>query len=387
MKKAIQFGAGNIGRGFIGALLAQSGYHVVFADVNQMIVDQINKDKEYWINVLDKEVKKEHIENISACNVNDELLINHIIEAEIITTAVGPRVLPKIAPVIAEGINKRHKDGKEFYLNIIACENMVGASEFLKEEVLKFLNEEEVEYLNKYVGFPNSAVDRIVPPSQGNRDSILQVDVEAFHEWIVDITGFKGDVPQINGMEVTDRLIAYVERKLFTLNTGHAITAYLGFLKGYKTISESIADANIYHYVKGAMEESGAALIRKHNFDPDMHAKYIEKILNRFSNPYLRDEVLRVGREPLRKLGREDRLVKPLLTALGYGIECKALILGIAAALHYENPEDEQSMELRNMIREIGIAKTLEKVTGISEDTEVGNKIVEVYKNIKEYIS
>ena len=53
MKKAIQFGAGNIGRGFIGAVLEKAGYHVVFADVNEQIVDRINRDKGYTVQIMD----------------------------------------------------------------------------------------------------------------------------------------------------------------------------------------------------------------------------------------------------------------------------------------------------------------------------------------------
>ncbi|KRQ86463.1 Mannitol-1-phosphate 5-dehydrogenase [Caloramator mitchellensis] len=386
MKKAIQFGAGNIGRGFIGALLSQSGYHVVFADVNQAVIDEINKVKGYQINVLGTDVSKEYIENISACSVMDAEIFNHIAEAEIITTAVGPNVLPKIAPTLAEGIRRRIAAGNKSYLNIIACENMVGGSESLREEVKKSLNSDEIEFLNSYVGFPNSAVDRIVPPASNSDRNILEVDVETFHEWIVDKTGFKGEIPNIKGMELTDKLIAFVERKLFTLNTGHAITAYLGFLKGYATIKESIEDKVIYKYVKGAMEESGEALIKKHGFDADAHNKYIEKILGRFKNPYLKDEVLRVGREPLRKLSSKDRLVNPLLTAVGYGIECNNLILGIAAAMHYENKDDAQAIELRRMIDELGVGKALEKATGIEENSELGVKIVNTYKNIKSLI-
>lgn len=388
MKLAIQIGAGNIGRGFIGALLSKSGYHVIFADINQAVIDKINEDKGYQINVLGTEVAKEFIENISACSVLDDVLKEKIAKADIITTAVGPGVLTKIAPTIADGIKKRKNIENKSYLNIIACENMVGGSDFLKQEVIKYLNEEEIEFLNSYIGFPNSAVDRIVPPiADSNNRGLLEVDVETFHEWIVDKTGFKGEIPNIVGMELTDNLIAFVERKLFTLNTGHAITAYLGFLKGYKTIRESIQDEVIYKYVKSAMQESGAALIKKHGFNADLHAKYIEKILGRFSNPYLLDEVLRVGREPMRKLSKSDRLINPLLTAHGYGIDCNSLIVGVAAALHYRNDEDSQAVELKNLISEIGVGKTLEKVSGIEKNSDLGIKIIDTYNKIKEIIA
>src|SRR3712207_4353674 len=114
-------------------------------------------------------------------------------------------------------------------------------------------------------------------------------------------------------MELTDNLMAFVERKLFTLNTGHLISAYLGKQAGVKWIKEAIAIDSVKTAVKATMEESGAVLIKRYNFDPAAHAAYIEKILKRFANPYLNDDVNRVGREPIRKLSANDRLIKPLL--------------------------------------------------------------------------
>lgn len=114
----------------------------------------------------------------------------------------------------------------------------------------------------------------------------IDVVVENYYEWNVEEASFKGAVPQINGMNLADNLMAYIERKLFTLNTGHCITAYLGNYKGFKTIDESIADEEIFKTVKKAMQQSGMALVNKYGFDKDAHFKYIDKILNRFKNPY-----------------------------------------------------------------------------------------------------
>lgn len=135
--KAIQFGAGNIGRGFIGALLSKAGYHVVFADVNKEVIDKINEDKKYTIHVMDVNCEEIVVENISGViSINDEIL-DEIKEAEIITTAVGLVVLPRIAPTIAKGIQLRKEAGIKTPLNIIACENAIKASSQLKAEVEK----------------------------------------------------------------------------------------------------------------------------------------------------------------------------------------------------------------------------------------------------------
>ena len=381
MKKAIQFGAGNIGRGFIGSLLSKAGYHVVFADVNTEIIDKINKDKEYTIHVMDTVCSEEKVNDISGViSINNEIY-KEIVEAEIITTAVGPVVLPRIAPTIAKGIALRKENGVKNYLNIIACENAIKASSQLEEEVKKYLTKDEVDYLEEFVGFPNCSVDRIVPPVKS--ENILDVVVENYYEWNVEEKAFKGEIPKIEGMNLVDNLMAYIERKLFTLNTGHAITAYFGYLKGYETIEESIKDEVIYDFVKKAMIESGKGLIAKYNFDEEAHYKYIDKIIDRFKNPYLKDDVARVGREPLRKLNENDRLIKPLITARGFNINTDNLLLGVGAALHYDNKEDSQSVQLQSLINEKGIKASLAEISKISGDTDVLDKIEKYYDEVK----
>lgn len=376
MKKAIQFGAGNIGRGFIGALLSQADYHVVFADINEEMINELNNKKSYQIHILDLEQRQETITNVSGVLSNGPDIVSTIEEADIITTAVGPNVLKIIASTIAAGIEARKASNKGT-LNIIACENMVGASSHLKEQVYSHLSEDSKAYADQNIGFANCSVDRIVPPYQG--ENILDVGVESFYEWIVEEPSLKGETPNIPGMKLTDNLIAYVQRKLFTLNTGHAITAYLGFLEGIETIEQGINNEAIRSVVRQAMEESGEALIKKHGFDKDEHYKYIDKIEKRFKNPYIRDEVIRVGREPLRKLGPADRLVGPANMAIEYGLKHDALLTGIAAAFHYDNPQDPQSADLQGQIKAKGIEVVITEVTGFAAGSEDHRSISEKY--------
>lgn len=380
MKKAIQFGAGNIGRGFIGALLEQSGYHVIFGDVNQAVIDKINEDKCYTVHVMDVECSEEKITNISGMDSTKPEIIKEMSEAEIITTAVGLVILPRIAPSIAEAIKLRMKNGNDKCLNIIACENAIKASSQLKEAIYNILDDETKAYADKYIGFPDCSVDRIVPPVKS--ENFIDVVVEKYYEWNVEQASFKGEIPKINGMNLADNLMAYIERKLFTLNTGHAITSYLGFLKGYSTVDESISDEKIYNIVKSAMTESGNGLIAKYKFDKEAHLKYIDKIIARFKNKYLQDDVTRVGREPLRKLSPTDRLVKPLTTALEYGFTVDNLITGIGAALNYNNPNDAQSVEMNKKINDLGVKKAFSEISGIT-DEEILNSIEKAYITAK----
>lgn len=366
MKKAVQFGAGNIGRGFIGALLSQAGYHVTFADVAEPVIDKINADKTYTVHVMDVQCEDQTITGIRGVNSTKPEAIQAIAEAELVTTAVGLVILPRIAPAIAAAIEKRRADGMKEPMNIIACENAIRATLQLKEAVYGALSEEGKAYADEYVGFPDCAVDRIVPPVKS--ENFIDVVVESYFEWDVERSGFRGEIPEIPGMSLVDDLMAYIERKLFTLNTGHCITAYLGKLRGLPTIDKAIADPDVFATVYAAMQESGAGLIKKHDFDAEKHVAYINKIIGRFKNPYLQDDVTRVGREPLRKLSPTDRLIKPLTTAAGYGLPVGHLITGVGAALRYDNPEDKQSVELQAKIAEKGVRAAAAEVTGLANE-------------------
>ena len=376
MKKAIQFGAGNIGRGFIGAVLSEAGYQVVFADVNELVVNKINEDGKYTVAIMDTECTEQVITNISAVDSRSPELAKEIAQAQVVTTAVGLGILPRIAGALAAGIAERQAQGITDYLNVIACENGLRASSQLKDHVYSHLSDEQKAYADEYVAFPDCSVDRIVPPIKS--ENPIDVVVEKFYEWNVERASIKGEL-KMEGMNLADNLIAYIERKLFTLNTGHAITAYLGNLKGLKTIADSIADEEIYTIVKAAMQESGEGLVAKYGFDHDAHFAYIDKIIGRFRNPHLQDDVTRVGREPLRKLSANDRLIKPTMTAIEHGFATPNLVLGIGAALHYNNPEDPQSVQLQQAISEVGVAKAFEQFSGVSADSELAAQVLAAY--------
>lgn len=375
--KALHFGAGNIGRGFIGKLLADAGVEVTFADVNQTVLDLLNSRKSYSVHVVGEQERVERVNNVSAVNSGSEAAAALITEADLVTTAVGPQILAKIAGTIAKGLVLRHQQGNVQPLNIIACENMVRGTSQLKQHVFAALPQDEQAWVEQHVGFVDSAVDRIVPPADSSDP--LEVTVETFSEWIVDQTQFKGQPPAIAGMELTDNLMAFVERKLFTLNTGHAITAYLGQRAGLQTIRDAILDPAIRRVVKGAMEESGAVLIKRYGFDADKHAVYINKILGRFENPYLHDDVERVGRQPLRKLSAGDRLIKPLLGTLEYGLPHANLIQGIAAAMSYRSEQDPQAQELAELLNTLGPKAALAQISGLPAESEVVEEAVAVY--------
>ena len=377
--KALHFGGGNIGRGFIGKILAEAGYEVVFADINMTVIDRLNQDHGYTVHVVGEGVdQKETVKNVRGINSGDEAAVTaEISDATLVTTAVGPPVLEILAPLLARSLAARYRAGGA-PLNIIACENMVRGSSFLKEKVLAAAGD-DAALIDANTGFVDCAVDRIVPPVRGGDADPLAVTVEVFSEWIVDSTQFKGAVPAIAGMIATDKLMAFIERKLFTLNTGHTALAYFGQLAGKKTVGEAMQDDAVRQAAEAVMKESGAVLIRRYAFDPAAHRAYIDKILKRFANPYLHDGIDRVARQPLRKLGAQERFIKPLNGMLEYDLPHDATVRAIAATLHYHNPDDPQAVEMQYYRQAHGIAATLAKYSDF-DNTAVVAEIEAAYQ-------
>ncbi|AZB41316.1 mannitol-1-phosphate 5-dehydrogenase [Bacillus sp. FJAT-42376] len=379
MKSTIHFGAGNIGRGFIGALFSQSGYHVTFVDIADEIINKLNEEKSYKVKTAADPQEVMEIANVSGLNnmKQEQEVIEAIGQAEYVTTAIGPNILPRIAPLIAKGIEKRLGEN-DAPLYIIACENQIGATDILKGHILEQLDGETKAKLEGRVFFFNSAVDRIVP-IQNNQGS-LDVLVETYYEWVVETNQ---EIPHVEGMMTVPDLAPFIERKLFTVNTGHAVTAYFGWLAGKETIDEALNDETISEQVKNTLKETGAYLVKTYGLDQGEHDKYIGKIIGRFQNPYLHDGVSRVGRSPLRKLGPEDRLVKPARESNRLGLPTENLAKAIAAALLFDVKDDSESVELQKMVSEHGIVHVLTEVSKLDRESSLVKEIAAQYEQLK----
>ncbi|MEM7344938.1 MAG: mannitol-1-phosphate 5-dehydrogenase [Chloroflexota bacterium] len=379
VNQAVQFGAGNIGRGFIGVMLSKAGYGVTFVDVVDTLLEHLNRDKKYTIReVSESQTESVTVENVNAIDGRAEAdVVSALAQTSLVTTAVGPNVLPIIAKAIAKGIQKRAELKIETPLNIIACENQINNSQILRGYVFEGLSEAERAYADQHVGFPNCVVDKVVtsPTEEEQAANPLLVIGEGTGLLIVDQTGFVGDPPVLSGMELTDNLPAYVEQKIFTLNTAHAVTAYLGYLRSYEFIHESLQDVVIYQIVSGVLEECSAVLVKRHGLDEATQRSYVGTVLGRFTNATLPDPVTRVAREPKRKLGPGDRLIQPALLALEMDIEPTQLATGIAAALLYDHTDDPEAMEIRGTITENGLDAALATYCGLDSDHELARLI------------
>lgn len=374
MNSAVQIGAGNIGRGFIGMLLSQAGYKVTFADVQEDMVKELAAKGGYEVEVVGDKKEVVQVSNVDAKLSQDPEVINILADADIVTTSVGPLVFKYIVPNIVKAIKTGVDNGRSKPMNIIACENAVRATSMLKALVVDAIDIEMPEWVN----FVDAAVDRIVPPMEAGED-ITKVRVEEFCEWLVEASAFKGAIPEIKGMTPVDNLEAGVERKLFTLNTGHAVCAWLGQYLGFPTIKEAIEDPKVMALVKGIMTQSGNALVAKHGFSPEAHAAYIEKILKRFANPFIVDSVERVGRQPVRKLSKGERIASPVLAAINNNLPYEKLLLGAAAAMHFSSEDDPQVAEMAGLLEAKSPSQVFDDLSGLEG---LGSQVEAFYKDM-----
>ncbi|CAL4325924.1 Mannitol-1-phosphate 5-dehydrogenase [Buchnera aphidicola (Protaphis terricola)] len=381
--KAVHFGSGNIGRGFIAKILLKSGFDFTFVDVNKKIIDSLNYHKEYNIKLVGYNFEKIiNIKNFHAIYIDHPNILNVISNSNLITTAIGVNSLNKITSILIEGIKLKIKLKSKIPLNIIACENKIKASSYLKEIILKHFPLKYHEYFNQYIGFVDCSIDTIIPSMISFEKNNLSLIAENFQEWIVDKRQFKGIIPNITNMTISNNLRVFIDRKFLTLNTGHAIAAYLGAIKKYKTIYESIKDNEIEDIVKNSMKESGLTLIKKYRLNKKNHFFYIDKILTRFKNPFLLDKVKRIARNPLQKLGKNERLITPLLLTKKYNLLNSNLIKGIAAALHYKNKDDLESIKMSNLIKKLGIKFILNKISNLELNSKEIDLIFHEYNKI-----
>ncbi|MNB67275.1 Mannitol-1-phosphate 5-dehydrogenase [compost metagenome] len=381
--RAVHFGAGNIGRGLIGPILSDSGYEVCFVARNERQVNQLRERGQYPVTLANDNRDRFTVDNVTAIRLSDtEEVAEAIAGAELVTTAVGITALKDIAETIARGIELRlSREGMKVKpLHVMACENGIGSGQQLKRSVYRHMNKPLRELAERCVAFPNVMVDRIVPV-QKNKDP-LEVLVEPYSEWVIPRSGLIGGDPELKGARYVESLDPYLERKLFTMNTGHCCAAYFGFLEGWPTVQKAMSDPGVRQRVYGVLKETGEVLIRKHGFDPAVHERYISKTMTRFSNPNFSDKITRVARSPLRKLSPNDRLVKPALLAYEYGLDTPNLISAIASALFFDHPGDPEALSLQESLRTTGIHAVIEDRLGLLSSHPLHSMITASFESL-----
>lgn len=379
MKKAVMYGAGNIGRGFIGKAFSESGYEVCFVDVAEDVVEKLNEDKSYPVRIVSNDTDSIAIvKNARAINGKYiDSVAMEITGADIMATAVGVNALPHIIKPLCQGLRKRFEEGGKA-LNIIICENLIDADKFMRKMIEQELGPSYKAALDEKLGLVEASIGRMVPvmTDEMKEGNMLTVWVEPYDELPVDKAAFKGDIPEIKGLVPFSPFGFYIKRKLYIHNMSHAMCAYLGWRKGYSYIYECINDNNIKSQTCAAMTQAAKALHNEYGVPLEELCAHIEELSARFGNVALSDTVDRVGRDPLRKLRNNDRLIGAALYCMSQGYSPSDLTDGIIAALHYDNPEDEAASRMQHMIREQGVKAFLTTHCGLDEDSPLLKKVL-----------
>lgn len=374
--KAVMYGGGNIGRGFIGALLSESGYEVTFIDVMDKVVLPLQQEHCYPVRIVSTEGHTDKlIRNVTAVNGNDvEAAAAVIAECDLMATAVGVNILKFIVPNIKAGLKKRFAESDR-PLNIIICENLMDANKVLEGMLKAGEDEEFCRLMDERVGLVEASIGKMVPvqtPEMQDGEP-LRVCTEAYGFLPVDGAAFKGEIPPVKDMIPFDPFDFYIKRKLYVHNMGHATCAYLGLYRGQEYIYESIDDPWVKLLVENAMLESAQALSGKYGVNMAEITRHIEDLLYRFTNAALKDTCKRVGGDQKRKLAPADRLIGSSLLCLSQGV-CPAFIaVGAAGAVYEYLKETEQAQTSENA------AAVLKELSGEEAAAKLGDRILAMY--------
>jgi len=388
LRRAVIFGAGNVGRGFLGQLFSESGYLVTFVDIDVPLIETMRSRRSYTIRLVDnertQEVRVGPVTGLLSCET--EAVAVALAAATLGATAVGARALPQIAPLVAAGVALRARKGVTMPLNIIVCENLRDAATVFRGLVHEALDAPYAHYLATQIGFVGTVIGRMVPelaPELRAEDPTLIV-AEPYKELPVDGSGFVGEAPQVVGMELCGNFELYTARKLYLHNMGHAVLGYLGYRRGHVLAYKALEDPEIRPIFCGAMEEALKGIVSHYGASEEWLRAHVADLTARFANRVLADSVFRLARDPLRKLAASDRLVGAARMSEMTGVSPLNLAWAIAGALSFDSSQDPTAVELQERIAAEGVESVLESVCEISRDEPLGVAILGRYRRLHE---
>lgn len=345
--KIVIFGAGKIGRSFIGQLFSRSGYEVIFVDINSQLIRELNLRNEYRVIIRAEEGERTlFIKNVRGIVLEDsEKIIRELAGTSLAAISVGQQGLAKAIPVIARALIERRRRGGDQAIDLIIAENMRDADQFMKKELYRCL---PLDFpLDEMIGLVETSIGKMVPimSEKDVQEDPLQVFAEPFNTLIVARKAFINPVPRVKGLEAKEHIKAWVDRKFFIHNLGHATAAYLGYRRypDYKYIYEVLNDPGILKATRQTMLQSAGILMALYpgEFSASQLTEHIDDLLYRFRNKALGDTVFRVGCDLYRKLGPSDRLVAPITAAIRLHMPYDLILASLDAALSFR-ARDEQ---------------------------------------------
>lgn len=367
-RTAVQFGAGNVGLGFTGHLFHSSGLTTTFVDLDAGLVERLNRYNSYVLDLVGP-TRFETIEigPVRAVLATDrQAVIAELAGAELACTAVGPRAVSHVAPLLAEAQEQRDEP-----LPVLLCENELGIAGRLALE----LSRGDFTAAAARLGLTECVVSRMVPADRPGDGGPVRLRAEDYATLPVDGKVWRPE-RAIEGIVPVSPFISWYERKLYVHNAGHAAAAYLGAAAGFSLISEALADHAIAARTAGVMQASGRALVARYHVDADEMDQHVRQLLLRMANPHLADRVDRVARDPLRKLGSGDRLIGAARLCEEEGIDWSDLACAITAAVQYRCADDPAASELAALYDRSGRAGVLEEVCGLGPHTSLYQKLL-----------
>lgn len=380
------FGAGKIARGFIGHLLYLSKIPFTFIEKAEPLADLLNTRGKYTVNILGHSEKNCEVTGFQALSfAQEEAAADAIARADTVFTAVGGKNLPTLVPILLKGIEKKAEAGGN--LNIVTCENWKLPAGVLKEGIEAQIGEAEKRYYAEHVGITEAVIMRsaIEPGEALLKKDPLVVNVQDFWELPVDASRIVGSLPDIRGLKLIPEFTGFLERKFYTYNAANGTVSYLGALLGYEKLADAAHDERILQILEGVYQETAQALSKKHHFPLEEQLAFTRTSKKKLQDRTIEDFIERNARDPLRKLGKDDRLVGSARLVEEYGMEPHSLCTAIAAAVYYENENDGSAVELRRLREEKGIDAVLEQVCGLDAQGTLGKLVKEKIGLLKEW--
>lgn len=391
------FGAGKIGRSFIGQLFSRGGYEVVFADVDPIIIDALNLNGQYSV-IIKSEEKNETlvVKNVRGISARQtEVVIHELATADIAAVSVGKMALSNIIPALAEALVHREKITPGRALDLIIAENMRDAAAFIEGQLKKIVPKNFP--LSQRLGLIETSIGKMVPimPAALQEQDPLLVYAEPYNQLILDKDAFINPIPDVAGLEPRSPMKAWVDRKSFIHNFGHAALAYYGNLKHpeCRYLYELLAHRDTYDFTQKSMQSAAKVLLQMYPevFSPADLENHILDLLKRFANKALGDTVYRVGIDLGRKLGPDDRIIGILRQAQQCKLDIDMYCKVVALALHFDAKDDEGEMFeadriLLKRVETDGLQAILVKICKFDKkaDIEVLNLINQYYEEFAE---
>jgi len=343
--KIIIFGAGKIGRSFIGQLFGRSGYKLVFVDADKSLINLLNERKSYRIVIKGEADEEIIISNLEAISAFDrESIRKAVATSGIIAVSVGKNAIEKVVPSIADGLKLRFSIHPDSPLDIILAENMRSAADFVRNEMQKCLPHEFP--LDKYVGLIETSIGKMVPimPLAELEKDPLVVFAEPYNTLILDGKGFRAAVPKVNGLAPKSNIKAWVDRKAFIHNLGHATASYYGHFYHPDAIYlfEILEFDKIKDFTRNVMLQSADILRAAYpdDFSPKDLEEHIDDLIRRFRNKSLRDTIFRVGQDLPRKLGSDDRFMGAIHLAMQYNMPYDKIVRAMSYGFVFDAKDE-----------------------------------------------